>query len=490
MPSSKRKERSRAGRAPTIASGWQRLVVRAIVVTAALGVAAIAGLFLRKHGSGDAAPSPSLPPDARPAIVSLPPRPAFDVPDNAAPGASAVSALRDEAFSIGEETVRTLPNNPHALCLLGSVHQRYAAEASARQLWEECFALDPQFADAHLACGLQANARSDYPVAEHHFRAALRADPGWDEVPIPLAQALLAQGKYRELVELLEPFVQVRPQAAEAWCRLGQAYAHLDDHWAARRCHLAAIEASPDSIDAHYGAGMACQKCGQNEQAERFLARFQELRSQEHQAIDDTRSLFTDENRARTTTVRTCLTAARIYAIHALPYQAESNWRRAANLDPHNIESREALCELFARQGRHEEALPFCQELCALEANYPYHWMRLGRLNGKSRRPAQAVDAFRRVIELAPDQAEAYAALAEIQLLPGRDAREAILLAGKAVELAPSARHHYVLGLARWGGGEMLQARASLEAALRLAPDEVEYRAAYARLVAGSRFGN
>jgi Flp pilus assembly protein TadD len=94
----------------------------------------------------------------------------------------------------------------------------------------------------------------------------------------------------------------------------------------------------------------------------------------------------------------------------------------------------------------------------------------------------EAETAFRRVVELAPNQAEGYAALAEIHLLPGRNAAEAVSLASKAVELSPSARHHYVLATAYWHAGDASAARDELERAIRLKPDEPEYRAALARL--------
>jgi adsorption protein A len=194
------------------------------------------------------------------------------------------------------------------------------------------------------------------------------------------------------------------------------------------------------------------------------------------------RGTITDEVRIRKTVVKLCLAAAAIYMRHQQPQAAQRHWRRAAELDPQDRDSRESLAQWLIHEGQLAEAVPVCQELCDLDAGNPHQRMRLGILLAQTRQLDESAAVFRQVIEIAPDSAAGYAALAEVQMLPGRDGAEALRLTRKAVALEPSAQHHYLLAMAQRNTGDLQSARASLAEAMRLNPAESEYRAAYARL--------
>jgi adsorption protein A len=100
----------------------------------------------------------------------------------------------------------------------------------------------------------------------------------------------------------------------------------------------------------------------------------------------------------------------------------------------------------------------------------------------KCRQLAEADAAFRRVIELAPQQAEGYAGLAQVQMSPGRDQQEAVALARTAVQLAPTAAHHHIFATASWNAGDPASSLVALEQALRLDPANGRYREDYIRV--------
>jgi tetratricopeptide (TPR) repeat protein len=478
-------DRSPARRAaPVGPSLSRRSVVIAVLLAAGLGTVLAAAIY-----GGPARwlwSPPEVPPPAA-AGLEIPRRPQFPPPSESTPGSATVAALRDEAFDVAERVAKALPDSPRALCLLGSVHHRYSAESVAIDLWRRCLDLDPRFAEAHHSLGLLANSAGDFAVAEEHLQAALRINPTWAEVPLPLAQALLGQNKLRETVALLEPFVQANPASAQGWCRLGQAYHQSGDYENARRCHLAAVEADPQLADARHGAALALEKLGQAEQARRHFEELRKLRGEEQRTARVAQKSLTDEGRVRETAVAMCLAAARVWLLHGQAQEAERLWRRAAELGPRDRESRHSLCMFYAQQQRWAEALPFHKELCDLAPDDPQQWLSLGVLYGKIDQPNEAESALRRAIAIAPDLADCHAALAEVQMLPGRDVQEAVSLAAKAVALAPTARHHYVLSAARWNSGDAAGARSALEEAMRLDPGEREYREAYARLAFESR---
>jgi tetratricopeptide (TPR) repeat protein len=456
----------------------------AVLLLAALGVGVIAAVMV--SGSARRTNVPTSPANLHGPIKTpfkLPKRPPFPAASQASPEAARIAKLRDEAFDVAERVVELLPDNPDALCLLGSVHHRFACDEAAASLWQRSLDIDPGFADAHYSFGLRANSAGDFPAAENHLRTALAIDPAWSDVPLPLAQALLAQNKFKEAAELLAPFVEVYPASLEGWYRLGQAYHQLGEHEQARRCHLEAVSLNPQLADAHHGAALALTKLGQTEEAERHFTEFRRLREEQLREGRAEQKGLTDEGRLAAAAAKTHLTAGRIFARQGQLRKAEQHWQRAADLDPHDHESRLSLCEFYARQGQHSEVVPLRKALCDLVPEDPRQWLNLGIAYGNIDQTEQADAAIRRAIELAPELAEPYAALAEIQLLKGRNVQEAIRLAEKAAALAPVARHYYLLANAHWSARQWDSARTALEEAIRLAPDEREYRQAYTRLL-------
>lgn len=342
--------------------------------------------------------------------------------------------------------------------------------------------MDPQFADAHHALGNWYLGRGDLAAAEASLRKAWQIDPNWVEIPLPLDKALQGQGKFRESIELLEQFLSSHPSDADTWHRIGLAYHQIGEFEKARHSHQQAIDLRPNFTPAHHGLATALRKLGRTEEAGRHEQRFQELMAADKRAEKLGRDDQGDQRRVRFRLVQTRLTAGRVYYKHRRPDAAELQWRRVAELDPTNRESQEGLCEVLSQQQRWDEALVFRSRLLELEPEDSRQLLSLGSLQYKSGQLDDADVTFRRVIALAPRQPNGYAGLAQVQLSPGRNAEEAVTLARQAVELAPTAAHHYILATAHWMRGDAEATRASLEEAIRLAPREVLYREAFARL--------
>jgi tetratricopeptide (TPR) repeat protein len=458
-------------KSPFIAWGSRRRFILGGLLTVAAGIA-VAALALRAGSE-----RPPFDQAENAAKLEIPPRP---VVEDAASASGDVAALRSECFDIAERLVQTLPNNPHALCLLGTVHHLFASEGEALRLWQRCLEINAQFADAHLALGHRAVNRSEFATAERHFREALRIDPAWDEVPLPLADALMHEDKLPEAVQVLEKFLARHPDSSEGWNRLGKAYDRLEDYENAGRCYTRALAIAPDFPDAHYGAGTAFQKLGDEAGSREHLDRFRELQSRLERKVREGRGYVSDKARLQLRAATTNLTAARVYALHSRLEQAETHWKRAAELDANNRESHESLADLYTRQGRLDEALARYETLCGLEPDNAAHWLRHGRLAYKSGRIDDAATSFRKAIELAPQHSEGYAFLAQVEA--ARNLPEALRLARQAVELSPIAPHHFILSDVLWRAGDESGSRAALEQALKLDPSEPRYREAYARL--------
>jgi protein O-GlcNAc transferase len=99
----------------------------------------------------------------------------------------------------------------------------------------------------------------------------------------------------------------------------------------------------------------------------------------------------------------------------------------------------------------------------------------LGRALEKSERGAEAIEAFLRATQAAPDDAISWRELGQIYVKQEKRA-EALPALGKSLQLDnESPEAHYALGLA-WSqpGGDPARAEASFREAIRLAPDYPE----------------
>lgn len=373
--------------------------------------------------------------------------------------------FRAELYGIAEPLVERLPNSTRAHCLLASVHRRFARRAEAARELKQCLALDPACAEAHYSLGLMALGVADYPAAEKHLRDAFDIDPRWADVPLRLAQAQTSQGKFRAAVLTLDTYLRLDPKDAEAWCHLGQAYQQLGDHNNAKRCHLTAIEVSPESIEAHYGVAKALRELGAVEESREYFEKFRQMRSSMTASVRANKAALNDEDFVRKDVVDTATKAGAVYAMHGYLAEAEKCLMRATTLDPTRAE---------------------CQEmLCRLRPDNPEHWLSLGHLYIRGGRPAEAEGPFQRVIDLAPQWADGYAALAQVYMLSGKDAEEAVQLARTAVKLESTAPNYFVLAAAcerleDWSGAE-----SALEHAIKLDPADPRYQEARANLQKG-----
>jgi cytochrome c-type biogenesis protein CcmH/NrfG len=207
---------------------------------------------------------------------------------------------------------------------------------------------------------------------------------------------------------------------------------------------------------------MTLRELGAAEEARQYFEKFGQLRSSMTASVRAEKAAMTDQDFMRRAIVEMATKAGAVYAMHGDLAEAGKCWTRATTLDPTNVECREMLCRL--------------------RPNDAGQWLRLGHLYIQDGRPGQAEMPFQRVIELAPQRAEGYAALAEVCVRLGKDAEKAVQLARTAVQLESTASNYFVLAAAcerveDWSGAE-----SALTHAIELDPAEPRYREAHARL--------
>ena len=154
---------------------------------------------------------------------------------------------------------------------------------------------------------------------------------------------------------------------------------------------------------------------------------------------------------------------------------AEQHLRRAADLDPANVQCRQTLVGLLLRDRRPAEAVVIVGQLRKLERENPGHLLSLARLHRQLEQFGPAADALRSALEIAPKDPQALSGLIEIYLTTRQHLPEAVGLARRLVAAQPTAESYFVLFTACLANDKRPEGRAALEEALRLDPDNAAY---------------
>ncbi|MFC1597549.1 tetratricopeptide repeat protein [Planctomycetota bacterium] len=131
----------------------------------------------------------------------------------------------------------------------------------------------------------------------------------------------------------------------------------MGTHKKAKQSFEAAIETSPDSTNAHYGAANACAELGETEKAKEHLEKFKVLKARDEKAHRDGLKSHDDVFHVRWDTAEVYKSAAKVYVVHEDLRTAQSHLRKGGDLCPAHPECLHLLAWLYEREGRLDEAM-------------------------------------------------------------------------------------------------------------------------------------
>jgi tetratricopeptide (TPR) repeat protein len=203
------------------------------------------------------------------------------------------------------------------------------------------------------------------------------------------------------------------------------------------------------------------------------------LKADDVQSNRDMRGDYDDLATRRKNLAATCADAGRVYLAHKDTRQAKRLWERAAAVDPGHAACRALLATLYQQAGRNMDAVRMYQELVQIDPENAGYYQRIGLLHAGMRNIASAEAAFKRMLALAPNQAEGHRMLAQLYLNTDQQLPFARQLATNAVKLQPVAASYFVLGWACAKTGDRAGAKAALQKAMELEPGNATYRKMY-----------
>ena len=393
-------------------------------------------------------------------------------------------ALRKEAFALVHGLISEFQGSADAIGLLGTLHNQYGNTAEAVKWWRRCLEKDPKRADVYHGLATIALRKDDYQGAADLWRRAQAINPDLPGMHGQYAEALLAIGELDEALIVLMRGIRLSPGAAKNHLLLGRTHLQRKDYRQAVSAYTRAAQLQPHESRAYYGLFRACDKLGQKDKAEAYLAQFRKLRSGEDKALIKSKRATDKPLDSARILAQTLAGAGRVYLGYRQFAKTEQCWRRGAQIDPQNKVCRQRLVDLYRRTRRGAEALALCEQLTKIDPkNASFHLMT-GVLLAELRQFDSAEASLRKGIALAPGLAGGYLPLVQVLLARNRKLPEAKALAGRLVALQPTARHYSLLSEACSRNQDIPGALAAMKRAAELAPDNEAIQKAYKSLQA------
>ncbi|MBN1345276.1 MAG: sulfatase-like hydrolase/transferase [Phycisphaerae bacterium] len=316
------------------------------------------------------------------------------------------------------------------------------------------------------------------------------------------AQTLMGNGQNREALLLLEPYITDHPTDGTALQVLGECYQRLGMLEQSLEIYRQATKQPFEKATAYGGVGLALFRLGRLDEAEAACRQALALepaaakailtlglicteRKQDDQAMAHFRRIL--EISRGTFDADAYIGMSRLHMARGDKAKAKEMLGKALVVDPDNRGAMDAMAELAKTD---EDKQSIMAELKRRVASRPdptlFH--RLGQLEAEQNQHEQAVDSFRKAIELRGDRAETHHALARSLRALGKD-DQSLMHLREAVRLDPKlAAAQADLGLALAQRNRLDEASKAFEQAVLITPDSAVRRYNWALILA--RMGN
>ena len=409
------------------------------------------------------------------------------VPDHAVAYCNLGLALRAQgklldAIGALHKAIELRPDDATTYCELGETLQQLGQIEDAIEAYRAAIKLGPGLSCSYTKLGTIFLQRQQLDDALEAFRAAVKVEPENPQAHSNLGIALKELGRFDEALPECQRAIELDPDSAAAVRSLGNvqhAIGRLDDAIATFRKSL---ELDPKFADAYSDLGEALEDNGQLNEALGAYHKAIELNPKYVSAHNNLASaLFTlDKTDEAVAALRTAieldpnepvthLNLGSMLSSQGKFDEAITECRKAIELNPNDAESHANLAEALYGLEQRAEAIKELQKSAELEPDVGRFHILASALSNEGRYD-EAIAAYRKIIELKPDDAAAYTDLGG-HLQAAGQLEHALEACKKAIELRPGNGDAYNnLGNVYTKLGRLEDARTAYDDAIKQEP--------------------
>ncbi|MCB9377691.1 MAG: tetratricopeptide repeat protein [Holophagales bacterium] len=363
--------------------------------------------------------------------------------------------------------------------LARTCHSR-GARLVARQAYAAALEFAADDPDLLYLAGQAALEDLDLERGAAYLERALAIDPGDAHAAAALSTARRKLGETRRALEIAEVATRAAPGYGLAWLALAEAAADSGDAERACEAYARFFALHPGASKYRAPYAVALRQAGRADESAAQLA----LRGQGVPRIEDPR--LSDLLRRRSDPREALFEATQLIDANQLEL-AVARLEQLLAVAPDTAEAHRYLGVALARLGHGDEALEAFREAVRIAPEKAAGHFALAAALGDRGRAAEAEAAYQRALELDPELFDALQNLANLRLRSGRP-KLALADYRKLMEADPNRIAGWLGGAAaEIALGRDLEARATLEEAVRRLPGDWRVAGALCRVESAAR---
>jgi len=330
----------------------------------------------------------------------------------------------EEALLWFQKAVKENSDYAEAYFAIGYCKGELALYSEAIDAYKQAIRINPDDADAYFNLGLTYGNLERYHEAIEAYKQAIRIRPDYAEAYFNLGWVYGELGLYSEAIEAYKQATRIKPNYAKVYYNLGWTYAKLGRWSKAIEAYKQVIRINPNYAEAYYNMGVAYGKLG-----------YKESLSLERVEREYRLRLYIEEEiKAYKQAIRINPDYAEAYYNMGLAFYSSRIW--------------DAIPSLLKAIEAYRQVIRIDPNYVGIYDNLVKSYNDLGTAYGIRGRYYEAMDAYRRAIQIKPDFAKGYSGLGLAYQSIGLY-NEAIEAYKQAIYLNPDdAYAHYGLGLA------------------------------------------
>ena len=341
---------------------------------------------------------------------------------------NAATLIRDNRIGEAEQLLniilKTAPNQPIALNLLGTVRAQQGRLNEAETLLTRSAKIDPSFVAVHMNLAFLYLLKNIPEKTIAELKEVVRLEPNNVEGNYKLGRLLLARGQLDDAIATLERAKSGTSASVVFLPLLGDAYLRKGNADKAEENYLLALAAQKDNADAMLGLARVSRGRGDTKAVHLYLAQARERAGNSPELryrVGATALALGDFDDARTDLEQTVKLKpndpAYLIALGAAWLEkpdllvAEQVFRRALELQPDSAQAQMYLGYVLYKQKKFSEARTYLEKTIKADSSLPEPFYYLGLIVQEENEDERAIALLEKAIQVSPAFALAHVAL-------------------------------------------------------------------------------